>query len=66
MNTASSRAAGRRAGARGKKFAARRQALAVQATSGLAELGFARAGMRELAQHCEISLGVFFTTRYAI
>jgi len=45
-------------GPRGQKFAARRQALAAQATSGLAELGFARASMRELAQHCEISLGV--------
>ena len=58
MDTASSRIAGRLSGARGKKFAARRQALAAQATSGLAELGFARASMRELAQHCEISLGV--------
>ena len=58
MDTPSSRVAGRLAGARGQKFAARRQELATQATSGLAELGFARASMRELAQHCEISLGV--------
>jgi len=58
VDTASSRVAGRLTGPRGQKFAARRQALATQATSGLAELGFARASMRELAQHCEISLGV--------
>jgi len=58
VDTASSRVAGRLSGPRGQKFAARRQALAAQATSGLAELGFARASMRELAQHCEISLGV--------
>ncbi|BBX85363.1 TetR/AcrR family transcriptional regulator [Mycolicibacterium aubagnense] len=58
MDTASSRVAGRLTGARAQKFAARRQALAVQATGGLAELGFARASMRELAQHCEISLGI--------
>ncbi|MUL47255.1 helix-turn-helix transcriptional regulator [Mycobacterium sp. CBMA293] len=37
---------------------ARRQVLAAQAASGLAELGFARASMRELARHCWISLGV--------
>ncbi|MDR3659593.1 MAG: TetR/AcrR family transcriptional regulator [Mycobacterium sp.] len=58
MDTPSSRVAGRLTGARGHKFAARRQQLAAQATSGLAELGFARASMRELAQHCAISLGV--------
>lgn len=58
METARSRVTGRLAGVRGQKFAVRREELAAQATGGLAELGVARASMRELAQYCDISLGV--------
>jgi AcrR family transcriptional regulator len=58
VSTAPSRVAARLAGPRGHKFAARRQELAAQATGAVAQLGYARASMRELAQHCGASLGV--------
>jgi AcrR family transcriptional regulator len=53
-----SRVAGRLAGPRGRKFAARREELAAQATGAVAQLGYAKASMRDLAQHCGASLGV--------
>jgi AcrR family transcriptional regulator len=53
-----SRVANRLDSRQGHKFAARRAELAAAATRALAELGYARASMRELAQHCGTSLGV--------
>lgn len=53
MTTATTRAA--RAGV--DKFARRRRALAEAALEAIAERGFARTGLREIAQHSELSHG---------
>lgn len=58
MNPPPSRVAGRLSGPRGRKFAARREELAVKATGAITRLGYARASMRDLAEQCGASLGV--------